>query len=252
MRTLLHSLTAAAALGAALPVAAQTATHVYHLDGSLADAKGGPSLVGLGGTTGPSGYTFAANKGLTLANAIDPHVYSLELAFSFDDVSGFRKVLDFQGRSSDHGLYVNHGALTFFGVSVPRGPEVFQPGQAAHLVLTRDASKQFTAYVNGIARFSFTDTFDRAVFSAPGSLVSLFVDDLARGNASEASGGAADYLRVYDVALTGEQVTVRYRNGDTDPPPPVTTAPEPATVTLLATGVLALAVGARRRRAPVG
>ncbi len=250
MRILLSSLAAAAALAAAArPVTAQVATHVYHLNGSLADGRGGPSLAALGGAVGASAYSFGPNQGLTLAGAVNPGVYSLEFVFSLDDVTNYRKVVDFGDRASDHGVYVNHGVATFFGAAVPHDSAVVQAGRDAHMVLTRDAGKRFTAYVDGVARFSFDDYLDRAVFSAPGARASFFVDDFARGNPSEASGGHADYLRVYDVALTGEQVAARYRDGDTDPPPPVTTTPEPATVLLLAGGVLAVAAGARRRRA---
>lgn len=72
---------------AAAPTMAQTG-HVYNLNGSYADANGGPSLTGDGGTLGATGYTFGPNQGLSLRNATNGSVYHIDLLFQLTDVSG--------------------------------------------------------------------------------------------------------------------------------------------------------------------
>jgi hypothetical protein len=71
------------------PGMALATTFTYDLNGSLAEAGGGPSLTSLGGIIGSTGYTFGADLGLSLPNVIGAGVsYSIELRFSFDLTSG--------------------------------------------------------------------------------------------------------------------------------------------------------------------
>lgn len=246
-----------AALGATTtPLAAQpavTPTHAYSLDGSLADAMGGPALAGMGGSVGPTGYAFGAGQGLRLSG-ISGSVYSIEMAFSLDAVSGYRKVFDFGNRLREEGLYVQNGYATFYGSNgTSSTTQLFAPDSIAHLVLTRDADARFTAYVDGVQALSFIDGFGNAVFGLD-HVAHFLVDDARSGY--EQAGGFLDYARLYDRALTGEQVRDRFARGDDplggDAPPPVTTTPEPATVTLMGAGLAALGLAARRRRVIAG
>lgn len=237
-------------LAAAAPLAAQTPTHAYDVNGTLTDAFGGPSLVANGGTVGPSTYTFNPGQGLSLTNGIGASVYSLELAFSFASVANYRKVVDFKDLLRDEGVYVQNGFFTFYGG--PASPvlnPVFQPDLLAHLVLTRDADQRFTAYVNGQQVLSFIDEGLHAVFSEPGAKANFLRDDARTGY--EQTSGSLDWLYVYDRALTGTEVAARFAAGDDGQfgttPPPVTSAPEPATVALLGSGLLAIGAVARRR-----
>ena len=96
------------------PGMALATTFTYDLNNSLAETGGGPSLTSLGGTLGPTGYTFGANQGLSLTNVIGAGTpYSIELRFSFDATSGFRRILDFKDRTSDTGLYNLNTAVNF-------------------------------------------------------------------------------------------------------------------------------------------
>jgi hypothetical protein len=86
----------------------------YFLDNNtLADANGGPSLVSYGGTLS-NGYYFGVNKGLGLSGTGAFDVYSIDIHFYFDDVSasfnGYQRILDFQNRTSDSGLYSLNGS----------------------------------------------------------------------------------------------------------------------------------------------
>ena len=79
-------------------------SHVYRLDGTLADEKGGPSLVADGGTLTSTGYTFGPNQGLSLSNVFSGGSYSIVFRFALSQVDGYRKIIDFKNRTSDFGL----------------------------------------------------------------------------------------------------------------------------------------------------
>jgi hypothetical protein len=249
---LLATATAALAVASLVgaPLAAQTPTHAYRINGSLADELGGPSLVGLGGTVGAGGYTFGRGQGLALSGALTPSIYSVELAFQLDAVNGYRKVLDFKNRTQDFGFYVQNGFASFVGVGGASTLDpLFAAGTPAHVVLTRDAGSRFTAYVNGVQALSFIDNDGLATFSGPDAIAYLLQDDLS--GFEEHGSGFLDYARVYDRALTGEEVAGRFAAGDSPLPgttPPVSTVPEPSTWMLLATGLVGLAGVTRQRR----
>lgn len=232
-----------------LPPAAQAAsvTHIYELNGSLADSLGGPSLVANGGTLGPTGYTLAANQGPSLSNAIDPATYSIEMRFSFEILSGYIKIIDFKDLTSDDGLYNLDTALDFFPVTT--GPSgAFVANTITHLVLTRDdATDAVVGYVNGVQQITFTDDLDRATFSGLNNLIHFLQDDFPTGQ-GEASGGFLDQIRLYDGALTATQVTDLFNGAQ--PPGLPGQVPEPATWLMLATGLAGLlGYGWRRQRA---
>jgi Concanavalin A-like lectin/glucanases superfamily len=185
-----------------------TAKHVYELNGSLNDALGGPSLVPHGGTLNATSYSFGPNEGLSLSNAIVPGNYSIEMIFNFESVDGWRRIIEFKNRGEDGGVdegwYVYYSSLQFYpvasGIDVP-----FISNVDAHVVVTRDdATDLVVGYVNGVEQTSFTDSTDSAVFSGPGNIIHFFIDDLVFPE--EASAGVVDRIRIYDHALTAEEV----------------------------------------------
>jgi len=91
----------------ALPtVWSATLSHDYNLTSSLNDLVGSVALVSDGGSVTGAGYTFAAQQGLNLSNALlNSGDYSILIDFSFSTLSGFRKILDFKNQASDDGLY---------------------------------------------------------------------------------------------------------------------------------------------------
>ena len=198
--------------------------HRYALAGTLADDYGGPALVDLGGTFVAGGYQFAANQGLRLDNAMPPTAYTVDLAFTFDQLTSWRKILDFDSLTQDTGLYTYESALQF--VIVPEADFVTaQPtltaGVQIHATLTRDAAGSFTAYLDGApvlalrdaapdppatppaTSFAFAD--DTAVAALGGATAYFFTDDTTT-TGGEASSGVARAIRIYEGALTPAQV----------------------------------------------
>ena len=186
------------------PTGGATLTHNYELNGTFNDALGGPSLVPQGGTLNATNYSFGADEGLTLSNAIVPDDYSIETIFSFENVDGYRRIIEFKDRGADTGLYVLSSTLNFYPVQ--NGPDgVFSPNVDADVVLTRDgASGLVVGYVNGVEQFSFTDTDNLAVFSESGNIIHFFIDDIGVGG--EASAGVVDRIRIYSGALSATEV----------------------------------------------
>ena len=194
-----------------LPTAASIAgadTFTYELNGSLAESNGGPSLVSYGGTLGSTGYAFGVNEGLSLSGTGAFNVYSVDIQFYFDDVSasfnGIQRILDFQNRTSDSGLYDRRGnSLLFAGAagdpSADVGP-VFTNGTMADLLVTRTASGLFSAYVNGNLAFRVMDTTGSTRFSGPGNIMYFFMDDLVslatHPDQPEAGTGFIDRIQV--------------------------------------------------------
>jgi PEP-CTERM motif len=209
----------------------------FRLDGNLNNSAGGAlSISNNGGTLGATGITFAANQGPTISGFSSPTAYSVELAFSFDTVSGYRKILDFQNRASDTGFYVLNSALNFYPVTTgPNGD--FVPGQIARVVLTHDGTTT-TGFVGNDQRWAFGGGANSLANIS--SVLEVLRDDFATGQ-SEASGGFVDYIRVYDTALTAGEVAGLL-------PPGAGAVPEPASWALMIAG-FGLVGGAMRRRA---
>jgi hypothetical protein len=257
------TLLAATSLVVGASVGAQTPTHVYTLNNTLMDARGGPSLAANGGgfssVGGRDGYAFGPNEGPSLSGALNPNVYSIELLFSLADVSTWRKIVDFKDRTSDRGAYATYnplinapGAYIFTGATGYSGA-VFFPNVLAHLVLTRDATNTVSSYVNGVHLASFDDAGAdppfSATFTGPGGIVHFFRDDLTSPGATESTSGFVDYVRLYGRPLSAAEVAGRYADRLNELAD-VSSVPEPGAVALVGSGLatLATAVLLRRKR----
>jgi autotransporter-associated beta strand protein len=196
--------------------------HDYEFQNSLADRLGGPSLSSNGGTVTSSGYNFGANQGLSLSGALpDSTNYSIEIVFNLTsigtDTSTYDRIIDWLNRTSQNGLY-SHGAppnatlSMVTGASTTSGPNIFANGTNVDLVVTRDGSSGvFTAYINGVSQFSFTDSTNQAVESGAGVL-NFFLDDSATAN--EAAPGTVSKIRIFSGPLSGGQVLSLYNGGN--------------------------------------
>lgn len=245
-RRLAATLAILAVLALAPAAGAASITHMYDFDATYADALGGPAVVPNGGSFVADEYRYLAGQGPSLSGAIDPSVYSLEMRFSLDVLSGYKKLLDFKDYASDTGFYNNGGHLYFAhtsGLYSGAGdPVVFAIGSRAKLAVTRDATSTVRAYVNGTFILSFSDTANLATFSAASAIIRFLNDDF---NAGENPAGYLDYIRVYQGVLTDSEVS-RLASGESPlgVAPPV---PEP-----VALGWVALAGLLWRRRTSEG
>jgi CubicO group peptidase (beta-lactamase class C family) len=183
--------------------------HNYDLNGSFADSQGGPAIMSTGGTMGATGYSFEPGQGPNLGSAVNSTEYSIELFFSIDETSSFRKLIDFKDQSSDYGLYSQDGFITFFpGFTGPT--TVINAGMDHHMVITRDGtSNEFITYVDGMAWISFPDSSNLTTFNGTNNIIHFLQDDIV-SMAAEESSGFLDYVRIYDQVLTSQEVTTLF------------------------------------------
>ena len=224
-------------------MAIPAALHAYDLNGSFADALGGNAITSGGGTLGPTGYTLdASNQGPSLTGPGITDHYSIEMKFSIDSTSGFKKLIDFKNRGSDTGLYNLNSAQNFYNVATGPGG-AYAAGSLAHLVVTRDGTTDlFTAFVDGVQQISFTDSGDLAVISS--NILHFLRDDAATGG--EQTTGFIDYIRIFDTVLSQPDVADLF-NGE-QPDNPGGAIPEPRLVALFGLGLAGLGFVRRQRQ----
>ncbi len=206
----------------------------YRLD-TLADFQGGQDLDPLGGTGTLDGgiYGFGTNQGLATqiptANAND---YTLELFFQFDEMdatTGYQKIVDFNGGTSEAGFYVYSDAsvgnrLRYLaednGVSFFTGSTQLAPDTWYHLVLTRDdsAAQPLRSYLDGQLERSYPATSAGHVigaFTADGN--SSFTRQVQLLHSADSFGehgdGAVDRIRFYDRPLTANEISQLHSAG---------------------------------------
>jgi len=215
---------------------AQAKTFVYDLDGTLAEKHGGPSLVAYGGTLGPTGYYFGPNMGLSLSGTGIFDAYSIDIRFYFDSVNasfdGFQRILDYENRAVDMGLYSYYGALRCFRCPGPNSSQVFFDHQLVDLRTSRDASGLANHYINGNLVYSGVDSSNLLTFTGPNKIIYFFIDDFqslaTHPTQLEAGSGFIDSItvQVFPSAV-----------------------PEPSTWAMMLVGFVGLGFVASRRRA---
>jgi Bacterial Ig domain len=183
--------------------------HEYRFNGNLNDSVGSIALVPNAGTVGPTSYGFQQNQGLSFTpnatSTFNPAEYSIEIVFSFNTTSGYRKIIDFADLSQDTGLHVYNRNLNFYGTSPSQDgtglPFVnFGP---ARVILTRTAATgQMIGYVNGQEKINFIDSTGKGVFTRPNKIINFFRDN---GDGGEASVGAVSLIRIYSTPISPTQ-----------------------------------------------
>ncbi|MCW8924828.1 MAG: Ig-like domain-containing protein [Xanthomonadales bacterium] len=201
---------------------AATLTHKYTFETDYSDSEGSlPIVPVVSMISNPGGRHILGNydpskpnNGLTLTNGLsDTSDYSIVLVFEFDAPSEgtntFKKIIDFQGLTTDEGLYTSQYTLYFYGATSPSGTPL-TPEEDAHLVLTRDSStKLVTFYLDGVEQGSFTDNSELAIPS--GNVLTFFEDDdTTRNTYPEYHSGSVDDIEIYNGALSPTDVRSLY------------------------------------------
>ena len=176
-------------------------------------------------STDPRGGGFTV-----LTDALVGDTYTIALKFSFANVTGYRKIIDYADWGSDNGFYFYDGGLEFF--PGPGGTTTYAPNEVVDLVAVRDASVNpatFTVYAVGeagvlVQLFSYDDDGNDAIpeTSGSGSLLGFFFDD--GDTSSEATPNGKVYgLKIWsNIALTAQEIddVVVNGSGNADQGPP--------------------------------
>src|SRR5262249_17837732 len=135
-----------------------TPLHLYTLNGTLTDQFGGPSLLSDGGTLSSTRYSFGPNQGFRLSGGLEVrNNYSVEFVVTVNSSTPFfRKMIDFQARAVDAGVYLQGMRLTL-NPGLPNNLSPQAPVNTDfHFVLTRDSSTGITRlYLNGNLSVSY-------------------------------------------------------------------------------------------------
>ena len=232
-----HSLMAAALLCCSVDSHAGL-IHQFHLDGSLEDSVGKGKLMALGGSFAGNAYAFGANQGLQLDAQLGA-VYTIDMVFHFDDLARYGRIVDFKNLGVDEGFYSNDGIYKVFDVAGTGSGGKLVKSVDSRLTLTRDAEKMFKVYQNGELVLSLNDQTGITDF---GKNVAHFFRDNVRGGGTSGEGkpGAVDYIRIYDTALSVDEVLALT--------PPVAEVTEPASYGLVGVGLALLGFTRRRRK----
>ncbi len=157
-------------------------------------------------------YNFDFNCGVLFDNSLAATPigaeHTIELYFKFQNLSGWRRIVDYKNRTSDTGPYAYSGYIQFYNV-VTSGAFTFAPNVYAHVVLTRSNTNPFpyNMYVDGVLRATFNDATALGVMDA-NNLLRFFQDDLVVQN--EASAGTIALMRLYNYVVTPAAVTNLY------------------------------------------
>ena len=223
----IFALAAIVAIGMAAQPASAALIKSYDFNGDLTDTLGnGADLVAFGGSLGGGRYTFGNNQGLRLSSALPSTTdYTIEIKFEMTSNPTFwNKLIDFQNRGSDTGLYVGGDRLQFFNTTVG-GPNAISLNTDVVVRLERNGTTgQVVGSTNGVQQWSFADGGNLGV--PGGNLLHFFMDDFNTGQ-GETFAGSVDHIRIFD-----------------SNPDPV---PEPGTLALLGLGCAGF-IWHRRRR----
>lgn len=178
--------------------------HEYTFNQNYKDSVGNLDVIGNGGVVTAGRYVFDVNQGLTLVDALpDSSTYTIEMNLQVDSIeigSAYKKLVDFQNLQSDTGLYFLQGALNFYS-GLGSGADTVASSTDAVVVITRQVDGETASYLNGQLQFTLPNEVSQPVEN----ILQFFIDDLATSQI-ESWAGSIDYLRVYDAALTAEEV----------------------------------------------
>ena len=135
------------------------------------------------------------------------NTYTIVVLFELNEIgdkeSRFRRILDFKNGTSDSGLYVEDGRLSFYrqGIGSVKGTTPIAADRYVQVVVTRDASGVVRGYVDGAEQFSFDDSVSQSAVIGGNNTLRFFKDDTI-----EHSAGSVARIRLFGSALSGTDV----------------------------------------------
>ena len=162
---------------------------------------------------------FEQGSGLQLQPAsagFPSDTYSIVILARFDQVSYWRRILDFKNQTSDNGLYTHQGELTFYPDS--SSGACLANDTWHQITITRDAAtSEVVLYCDGVYQASFYDYSGDAVISSDNAL-RFFKDD---NSYSEETGGYVARIRSFATPLSPAEVAAldRFEGGTVVPLP---------------------------------
>jgi Concanavalin A-like lectin/glucanases superfamily len=201
---------------------AATLKAAYRFQGDLAsEVAGAPELANIGrgnrfafervdGLGRHQVLRFPEGNGLSLATAglVDPSDNSVVVVFRLANTTGYRRIIDFAGGTSDTGLYNLDGRVVLYGGQDSDSSENILPSNSyVQIAVTNAAaasgSEQATAYMNGVevAAKMISKGFDLG-----GGELRFFRDNTIGAFPGEESSGAVSCILVYDGTLSADEV----------------------------------------------
>ncbi len=212
--SLLGGLAIVTGLLGASTAAAASLTGDYQFQGNRTSSGPGPVLseIGIGGTSFQNDNVFGTSRqvlhfpeggGVQMSPAnVGAGPYSVVTTFRFDDVDGYRRILNPHNDSnSDRGIYELDGMASIY----PDGPEVdstsvvFAPETYATVAITSNPPTQTKVYVGGNLVAQAPETID-----VDDDTLRFFKDE---GTGTEQSGGAVSCIRVFNGVLSDAEVS---------------------------------------------
>jgi hypothetical protein len=222
---------------------ASATTYTYNLNNTLAGSPGGaPTLTATQGTSASgtpvldaTGYSFGFNQGLLYQGGgfSGTGDYSIEMKFSLNAVSGYRRLIDFLGSSSDTGLYVLNGQVAFYNLAGPAaGVGTIAANTVVDLLFTHTAAGVVDIYTDGVLALHYpTQAIGLTEFTVVNGL-RFFVDNTGGSANTEASSGHVSSIVISDTVLS---------------PVGVSAVPEPSTWAMMILGFAGVGFMAYRR-----
>lgn len=153
---------------------------------------------------------FPPGNGVRFVASTPMNEYTVVVLMRLEELSSWRRILDFSDRTSDRGLYFLDGRLQFYPFQ--SGPTTVSPNEWVEVTLTRDAGGVVRSFVNGNLETTISDA-SPPHFATIADSLNFFLDDLEVAN--ERSAGAVARIRVYNGLVTPGR---NARLASSDPP----------------------------------
>jgi hypothetical protein len=200
--------------------AAPTPVADYVFNGNLTSAvAGAPALTVVGSGTAFASetvigsarpvLTFPVGTGLALAPTTSvltsSGVYTVMMLVRLDgNIYDISKYLDFNNLADNEGLYAYAGKLGFYNAAYSNA-HVITTGYL-EVALTRDANSDVVGYLFADPLFTYNDSLALIAVVGSGHTLNFFLDDVITNNL-QASAGAVARIRVWNSALSADEIT---------------------------------------------